>query len=345
MKWLLPCLLLVSCGQSPRDLAAMRGLRFLEQVAENPEHFKQHGDDLMWAFYTIAEAASDKQLQQASRVIGVRLAQRWRAVHQKLPADAGVNKIYKYASASCTADRLGIVDEGIRQDLAGAARRFKAEDFLSFDPSVETVPADVPESCKRCDSRNKRGVKVCRKCGERLEMANPYDILFDALITTYTGKLCGIWMGGEFDDVVRSIPKLRPYPAHNDYAVTYTITHIIYTLNDYSRYRLRAEWLPQEFQFLKTHAQKAIDENDVETLGEFLDSLQSLGMTEKDPLLRRGIDHLLAHQNADGSWGDVNDKSIYTRYHTTWTGIGGVMAYDWHGEGTTSTEAIRRLRE
>ena len=172
---------------------------------------------------------------------------------------------------------------------------------------------------------------------------NPYDILFDALVTTYSARRYGVWMGGEFADVVQWIPKFRPYPAQPTTEATYTITHMVYTLNDYSLFHLKPEWMPQEFAYLKQHAQSAIDNNDPETLGEYLDTLQSFGMTEEDPLIRRGMDYLLARQNADGSWGDVNSKDIYARYHTTWTGIGGVMRYAWRGEKVTDERALAKL--
>ena len=35
------------------------------------------------------------------------------------------------------------------------------------------------------------------------------------------------------------------------------ITHLVYTLNDYNRYRLSQEWLPQEFEFLRENLQGA----------------------------------------------------------------------------------------
>lgn len=334
---------LSSCGPSPRDRAAMRGLRFLEQVAENPEHFKEHGDDLMWAFQTLSEAASNEEFKRESRAIGERMARRWRAAHPKLPEGAGVNTIYRHASGSMTADLLGVPDTKMKRDIEIATRRFNARDFLSFDPYFEPVPHDLPENCERCKSRNARGATVCGKCGAKLQMQNPFDILFDALITTYTGQRYGVRMGADLEDVTRWIPRLRPYPQQSNDSVTYAITHMIYVLNDYDRYRLRPVWLPQEFAYLKSHAHESIESNDPETLGEYIDSLQAFGVPDTDPLVKRGIDYLLAHQNPDGSWGDLKEKDIYTRYHTTWTGIGGVMAYGW-GEGVTSEESLRRMK-
>jgi hypothetical protein len=100
---------------------------------------------------------------------------------------------------------------------------------------------------------------------------------------------------------------------------------MVYVLNDYDRCKLKPEWMPEEFAYLKAHAHETIAANDPEALGEYIGSSQVFGVPDTDPLVKRGIDYLLEHQNADGSWGDVNEKDIYTRCHTTWTGIG-----DWN---------------
>lgn len=349
--WLFPLLLFASCAPSPRqldhsarDAAALRGLRFLEQIATHPQHFADFGPDLLWAFYTLSEASADPYFKQEARIFGAKLARQWRGTHPTVPPNAGINQIYNQISGSETADDLGVIDDHMRHQLAREAARFSAVDWLLFDPKKEPPPADLPHACSRCRRANARGTKSCRYCGEVLTMVSPYDILFEALVTTYAGHHYGIRIGADYADVARWIPSLRPYPVPaslaTDSNVTYTVTHIIYTLNDYDQYRIRPEWLPHEFAFLRAHAQMAIDENDPETLGEFIDSLQVFGMTDQDPQVRRGIDYLLAHQNPDGSWGEIQQHDIYTRYHTTWTGIGGVMRYAWRGERLAIPDAL-----
>ena len=67
-------------------------------------------------------------------------------------------------------------------------------------------------------------------------------------------------------------------------------------------------------------------------VGEFLDSLKAFGLTEKNRIIRTGVDYLLAKQNADGSWGDYDPRDSYMRYHATWTAIDGLRDYAWRGE-------------
>ena len=157
-------------------------------------------------------------------------------------------------------------------------------------------------------------------------------------------------MGAHYADVVRSVPRLRPYPSRDGgknpewEKAVYAITHLIYTLNDYSVYRLRPRWLPAEFHFLEANLRENIATRDSETMGEFLDTLKSFGLPAGDPLIRTGADFLLANQNADGSWGDLRETDVYNRYHPTWTAVDGLRDYNWSGEGVSFPAALRALQ-
>jgi hypothetical protein len=168
-------------------------------------------------------------------------------------------------------------------------------------------------------------------------MMSPYAVWVDAMTRTYIGERYGVRLGASYRDVIRWAPTMRPYPAYartsmNAYWAVYAVTHIVYTLNDYSLYRLSPRWLPDEFIFLKRNLERAIDEEDPETMGEFLDTLKAFGLADNHALIRKGISYLLSSQNADGSWGDVDAKDIYKRYHPTWTAIDGLRDYAWRGE-------------
>ena len=81
-------------------------------------------------------------------------------------------------------------------------------------------------------------------------------------------------------------------------------------------------------------------------LGEFMDTLRSFGLTTNDPLIRRGMEYYLAHQNPDGSWGDRHEKDIYLRYHPTWNAIAGLSEYAWAaGEGLSFPEVKPLLEQ
>jgi hypothetical protein len=322
----------------------MRGLRFIYRTALQRQNFADYGQDYMWCFYTLSAAVRDPDVRRMARRMGMERAGLWRRTHRFVPADADAGMISTLAYGNDAADSLGVHDQKLKEQLKSAAPHFKARDYLLFDPVTEPPPNDVPDECKRCGASNVRGAKVCFVCKTPLVMRTQYDVWYDALITAYVGERSGIPLGASYQDVLKWLPTLRPYrarPKDNGeefHDTVYAITHIIYTLNNYSQYKLSPRLLPQEFEFLKVNLKAAIDDNDDDMLGEFMDSLRSFGLTTNDPSIRAGMEYYLLHQNRDGSWGDPREKDIYLRYHPTWNAIAGLSEYAWAGEGLSFPE-------
>src|SRR5205085_1132910 len=149
--------------------------------------------------------------------------------------------------------------------------------------------------------------------------------------------------GPRYADVLKWLPVLRPYVAAGRGTDTefidavYSITHVVYTLNDYWTYRLDPRLLPQEYEFLKADLPEAVAVRDADMLGEIMDSLKSVGLDDSDPLIREGTEFLLSHQNGDGRWGDTDDD-IYDRYHATETAVNGLCDYVLRDEGLSFPE-------
>ena len=318
-----------------RDRAVQRGLAFIyRSVARNPASFEQWGHDLLSAFYNIAETSGDPELRRLAREMGHERAIEWRRLHPSVPPDADPEEIVDLVFGLDAAERLGVAHPRLRAELRDRAARFSAADYLWFDPAVEPPPADIPEQCAKCQRQNARGAAVCARCGARLKMREPYDLWQDALITTYTGDRAGITLGAHYADALQWLPAMRPYPEksagwHRYYAGVYGATHLIYTYNDYSQFRVSKECFAPEFQHLHNNLEEAVVENDPETMGEYLDTLRAFGLGFEDQLIRAGFDFLLAAQNRDGSWGDIKDPDAYGRYHPTWTAIDGLRDYRW----------------
>jgi hypothetical protein len=326
-----------------RARAVRRGLSFIYRTSRVEKNFSEYGSDYLWCFYTLSEALSDPAARAMARGMGRERARRWRETHRSLPFDADAGTISDYAFGSDAADSLGIRDDKLKEEIRRAASRFNARAFLLFDPQTEPPPLDVPAECEFCHTYNLRGTRVCVKCKRPLKMRTRQDVWYDALITTYSGEHYGVRLGASYADVLKWLPTLRPYRAGDRksdefYDTVYAITHVVYTLNDYSLYRLDTRLLPEEFTFLRDNMTVAVTQRDADMLGEFMDTLRAFGLRTDDPLMRQGIDYLLSHQNSDGSWGNVRERDIYLRYHPTWNAVAALSEYAWRGEGLSHPE-------
>jgi hypothetical protein len=321
-----------------RQQAIRLGLEFIYRTACEPKNFEAYGFDYLGCFHGIASTSKDKALRDTALRMGRERARCWRRNNPVIPPHADADAISYLVHGSAAADKLGVPGKRLKKQIHKVAARFTVLDYLCFDPKHEPPPTDVPDECE-CGIYNTRGCKVCSKCKGRLSMLSSYAVWLDALIRTYIGERYGSKLGASFADVIKWLPAMRPYPGYEDgenpdfdWAI-YAVTHVVYTLNDYSVYRLSKSWLPHEYAFLKRNLKQAITMEDPETTGEFLDSLQSFGLSENHTLIRTGMDYLLATQNPDGSWGDTETDDIYQRYHPTWTAIDGLREYAWQGLG------------
>jgi hypothetical protein len=318
-----------------RRRAIDRGVRFLYQIARDPKNFSRFGEDYLLCFYNVASTSRDPALARLALEMGRERAAVWRRENTTLPASLRADIVYSTAFGAYFAEKLGSPNLALREQIRQAAARYSAEDYLKFDPAREPPPDNVPADCKKCSAENPRGAAVCRRCGTPLTFRSRNDIWFDAILTSYTGDLCGITLGAPYAQVIRWLPSMRPYRSRaqsteDDFFETvYSVTHVVYTMNGYGSRRLSPSSLPDEFAFLKANWREAIAMQDPETLGEFLDTLKSFGLRDSDPPIRTGMDYLLAVQNPDGSWGDRNTDDVYLRYHPTWTAVDGLRDYKW----------------
>ena len=290
-----------------RDRAIQRGIQFLKSVAEDPRYAADNSEDLLWCFYTMSVAASDPRIRKTTGAIAYKLALDWQRLHPALPARATPDDLVNYATAGYAANQLGVATPGLQDQMRQSAAAIPVHNFLGFDPKEGPPVSDVGHISR-------------------------YDIWCDALITAQAGDLFEVTLGAPYSEVIQWLPSMRPYPTramgnHAFYTAVYSVTHVIYTLNNYSIYALDRSCLQPEWEYLTANLDETIRLQDPETTGEFLDSLRALGLTNLDPVIQRGVTYVLSKQNPDGSWGDPHDTNIYNRYHSTWTAVDGLMEY------------------
>ena len=330
-----------------RRRAIERGLQFVYETACDPENFKLWGHDYLGCFHSIWSTSKNIKLRRTARTMGQERARYWRRELARLGSDVEAEDIAQLVFGAYAADKLGVHDRLFKEKVRAAAGRFTARDYFGFDTAHEPPPRDMPDECP-CGVDNKRGRKTCYQCKRRLIMLSPYAVWMDALTRSYTGERYGITIGAALADVLKWVSIMRPYPTYDGgynpdfYWALYAVTHIVYTLNDYSLYKLSPRCLPEEYAFLKVNLQNFINMEDAESVGELLDTLKAFGLSEDYPLIRKGIDFLLAQQNPDGSWGDLGATDIYQRYHPTWTAIDGLREYAWRG-GLRRSQSVKAL--
>jgi hypothetical protein len=315
-----------------RERAVGRGLEFIYRTACDEDCFAVYGHDLLNCFYFISATSRDSLLRRVARRMGRERARLWRRQNRSLPRAADVNTVCNGIHATYAADRFGLRAPVFKAQLRRAAARISAQDYFWFDPGSEPPPVDVTEPCW-CGRMNERGRRACRACRRRLVMINRYRLWYEALIAAYNSERTGVAVAASYSEVIKWLPLMRPYRGREGgrnadfYDCLYAVTHIVYTLNDYSLYSLSPRWLPEEYAFLKSNLREAIKTEDPDMMGEFLDSLIAFGLKDSHPLIRTGMEFLLASQNPDGSWGDMDAEDVYARYHPTWTAIDGLREY------------------
>jgi hypothetical protein len=289
-----------------RDEAIHRALNFLYKTAADEDSFARYGSDLLWCFFSIAHTSSDRKLREEAGREGRELAARWRRLHPHVPADASAFDLYLLLAGAYAANQFGLPDPRFKAELRRAVPRFTAIDYLRFDPLRGPPASNDPER---------------------------YDKFCDALIRSYFGDAYGIPLGAHYRDVLRWLPRLRPYEGHDDdmeFDIFYALTHVIYTLNHYHERRIDPSLVAAEIAFIRRKLKEALDDEDAEMVGEALDSLKAAGFAD-DPDMRAGMQFLISSQRPDGTWaGDADD--IYTEYHSAWTGIDGLRDYHFHGQ-------------
>lgn len=310
-------------GDAAVTQAISRALAFVYRSASDSANFRAHGDDYLWCFFSIARTARDPQLARAALAMARERAHAWRREHRVVPSGADPDEIANLVQGAFVSDLLGAPDNGFKEQLRRAARRFSADDFLDFDPR-KAPPA---------------AVWACDPCPKPQTLRSRYDVFTGALIVTYFGDAYGIRLGASHHDVVRWLPRMRPYPTSKaEFGdAFYAVSHVVYTLNGYGAKRIEPRLLPDEVALLRRGLVTGVAQRDPEIVGEALDTLKAFGFDQREPLIARGIAYLLANQRPDGTWAGA-PGDVYTRYHSAWTGIDGLRSYRFGTE-------IRRLSE
>lgn len=312
-------------------------MRFLSVISASPDHLAYLGSGLLYFCRSLALTSPNAGLRSQAIYLGHLGFQAWKANCGTLPARPDADTIGEFVRGYGAAESIGLRSNRLKGRLAVEAKRFGAGDFLGFDVR-QPPPHDVPEACE-CGTWNIRRKRICANpnCRAPLQRMTVWKTWSLALTAAYCGERYGVPLGARYRDVLRWLPTMRPYRLsaqrfHREfYDAAYAVTHVVYTLNDYGRFLLDANWLPWEYEFLRTHLETAFDLDDPDMVGEFVDTIRAFGVPDSDPQVCRGFTYLLDSQNRDGSWGTWDGNSLYVGFHATWAAIDGLRDFAWTG--------------
>jgi hypothetical protein len=195
-------------------------------MARDPKVFAAYGHDLLWCLYSIASTSANPELSRTVWSAAIERARKYRQLYPTLPADVGARELIAWAFGSYAADMIGV---------RRAAARFRAEDFLLFDrraslrPTTSPMPASAAARRIRADApytANAAGSSLC--AAAKTSGIPPSSPRTPAIATaSFWARVTATCCAGP------------PCAGNADFAdMVYAATHLVHTLNDYSRYLL-----------------------------------------------------------------------------------------------------------
>jgi hypothetical protein len=310
-----------------RARAVSRGLDFLHRFASDPANLAAIGDELLWCFQLLSTTLTDPEARAVAEHRARALAEAWverASVPEHRP---GVLTLWDLATTLTVAEALGVRHDPLRRALEAWIPTHTVDAWIGFDPRREPPPTAALrlEGEEACVARGETaGAGGCRPLTTSI---TDLDVFYDALITAYFGELFGTPFGARHAEVMQWLPQYYPYPAPSQIGseaysnLTYLVTHVVYTANDYGRRSLRPIDFPDEHALILESLDVWVAAGDVELYAELVDNLGSFGhRLDTDPRLAGAVAAILKLQNEDGSFGDPAAEA-YTRYHTTYNAI------------------------
>ncbi len=254
--------------------------------------------DLLQAFFIYSRSARRPTVRRLARSLFDRTVKRYVRLWREHSRISNLDEFYDAVSALYYLRRVGSVPDGMQQKMAVTMARWSERELL----------------------RSKEG--PWHETAARL---------LDTLVDFYFLDAVGLRPPVDYKKVVRTALRwpfrlaLQSNPRAFE-TETYLATHLVYVLSDFETKPVAGSRVAPLRRYLEGAASFYVQMGDMETLGEIVDCLKILGSSYRSPVIRRSVGALLRAQRPDGSWHDDSGDS-YTRYHTTWTALSGLMEY------------------
>lgn len=275
------------------------GMDYMVRSASNPENFTEYASDYLFFFADVYQI-DDPWIQHQAKTHGLRLGDVY--LKTMFPPKSA-DDLIDCASALYALEILGMDIEAPLAILQMQTHRYSQKNFLGFDP----IRGEAPD----------------------------LDLLIDLLIGFHFTERVAIELPDRasfYDSLlyVASVEYDSDQPLGSDRYIDQNnlITHLVYTLSGYASWSVPLQFLPREYEYIRSIMPETLMWADPETLSEFVDSLKLLGFNHSDEHIAHGINLLLSLQKPDGRWEPEEVEDEYDRYHATWCAMDALRDYD-----------------
>jgi hypothetical protein len=207
-------------------------------------------------------------------------------------------------------------------------------------------PITPVNHCMRCDRKwGKKNASAANCCDGMPPLRTiDYSTCYDYLIWGYCSQVIGIdAFKFNLKSFVKKLPVLRSYGTFEELGhrcflhQCYFITHFIYAMSEWGRYRLCINKFWEEYAFIVENIKLVANHiQDFEVLGEFLNCLGIIGVASKGEerianLVKYGQATLLHVERVrfkkSGQWVSRATK-LKDQYHSAWCGLVGLTEYN-----------------
>ena len=286
--------------------AALKGMRWLERLARQPEGFTS---DEPRCFLVISRSARDPRLTDYASRVHRRLIKSFKVDLKRLRKLTHPFEVIDYLSFCSQSEDAGFNHQN-RQHIEKAVFKYGESFFWNLLP-------------------------------QKLHPMNSI-----ALINYYHFKRLRFPMRRTMEDVIKTCRRAaldgsRPLSEDEFEQQLYFITHWTYALSDYGCVPLSPRRHATLYRFLCSILPAALEYGNLETLSEVVACLKIFGHRNRDANLRPSLQNILLRQNPDGSWGS---EHYGTARHATCVAVLALYEYRAHREDDRWGPAASRSR-
>lgn len=314
-KYYLAKNLLQLCKVDAREKILIHELEYIvTSLTSQDLFFGKWGSDVLVSLHFFAEVTNGK-IRDFCTFSANRLAIKWAHHHQEIQYNISCQDTLFYNEGCFGLQYYSPPPHLIiRKKILKKLTKWNLHDFFGIDLNVKSHLACMP----RYDDLNSVLVWsfFFHGNGIHLQGCSSYEI-YDFSETV--GRLF-------VENIVRD--------SFNFISECYFVTHKVFTRTAWCKYCLNPSEWKNEKDFLIFYIGRIIQLQDIELLGEFIQTLKCLGISEEENVLKNALQFLMSkYDRKNGGW-LTNTDTFESKYHATICAVGALLQHNF--KGTTS---------